>query len=113
MAAQILQVNFRLTVAVEEYERIAESFAQTFAQLPGLSWKIWLLNEETGEAGGHYLFESEQALQAFLEGPIPPQLESAPFLRDLSVRTFSPMEAISARTRAPLGLSATVPLPRG
>ena len=51
MSAQILHINFRLNVPRAEYEGIAASLAGEFARLPGLIWKVWLMNEAEQEAG--------------------------------------------------------------
>ena len=45
MSPKILQITFRLNVPGAEFEHIARSLASDFAQLPGLTWKIWLMNE--------------------------------------------------------------------
>jgi len=62
----ILQINFKLNVAPAEYRKLCKSVAQTIADVPGLLWKVWLLNEQDGEAGGIYLFQNEQSLTAYL-----------------------------------------------
>ena len=102
MSTKMLQVNFKLTVTPAEYEKIAAAFTQPFAELAGLDWKVWLLNTETGEAGGFYAFDDDAALQAFLSGPIPQQLQSAPFLKDLSVKIFDVMPGPTQATRGPV-----------
>ena len=98
----ILQINFKLNVSPTEYHKICESFAETFAGLPGLRWKIWLSNEQENEAGGIYLFSSEQALQDYLAGPIVAQLKSHPAVRDISAKRFEVMEDVTAVTRGPV-----------
>jgi hypothetical protein len=44
--------------------------AHRIAAAPGLIWKVWTENRETGEAGGVYLFEDEPSLHAYLEAKI-------------------------------------------
>jgi len=41
--------------------------ARDIAGEPGLVWKIWLENRETGHAGGIYLFEDAAAAQRYRE----------------------------------------------
>lgn len=77
----ILQINFKLNVAPAEYRKLCKSVAQTIADVPGLLWKVWLLNEQDGEAGGIYLFQ-EQSLTAYLSGPIIRQIKSPPVARN-------------------------------
>lgn len=81
-----------------------------FAAVPGLRWKIWLLNHPEKEAGGIYLFESNQALNDFLSGPLVAQVKSHPALYDLSAKAFDVMADVSAVTRGPvqaMAVSAT------
>ena len=40
--------------------------AHSIAQEPGLIWKLWTENSETGEAGGVYLFTTEEDARAYL-----------------------------------------------
>jgi hypothetical protein len=107
MDARILQVNFALDgMTPAEYDRACRDFAPPVAAVPGLRWKVWLLNEGERRAGGIYLFDDARALRDFAAGPIVAQLRSAPFVRDLEVREFGVLPEHSAVTRAPL---ATVP----
>jgi hypothetical protein len=102
----ILQINFKLNVSPVEYHKICESFAETFASLPGLRWKIWLSNEQENEAGGIYLFNSEQALNDYLSGPIVAQLKNHPALKEISAKRFDVMEDVTAVTRGPVSAMA-------
>ena len=98
----ILQVNFKLNVSPAEYHGMCKSLAQMFSEVPGLRWKVWLLNEPENEAGGIYLFESQQALQDYLSGPIVAQLKTLPAFRDISVKRFDVMDEVTAVTRGPV-----------
>src|SRR3954453_6189299 len=66
----ILQINFNLDAPVTEYQSIVDSVAPAFVDVPGLRWKIWLLNPAAQEAGGIYLFESQAFVDAYLNGPL-------------------------------------------
>ena len=109
MPGSILQLNFRLNVPADEYERTVTPLADAFAAVDGLQWKVWLLNAAEGEAGGVYLFESEAAREAFLAGPLAAAVREAPFLRDLVAKRFEVMEGVTAVTRGPVGVSAPAP----
>ena len=98
----ILQINFKLNVPPAEYQKISESIAQTIADVPGLVWKVWLLNEQEGEAGGIYLFQDEQSLVGYLSGPIVAQIKSLPQLREISAKRFDTIPEITAVTRGPI-----------
>src|SRR5262245_24429890 len=70
MSAKILQINYKLNGPKAEYERENLPYAQPIADIPGLCWKVWIINEAQSEAGGIYLFDDDAAVQAFLDGPI-------------------------------------------
>lgn len=107
MSAKILQINFRLKVPRAEFEQIASSLAGDFAKVPGLLWKIWLMNEEEDLAGGIYLFDDEPSLQAYLDGPLAGAVASHPALADLTAKPFEVLEEVTAITRGPLQTAAT------
>ena len=98
----ILQINFKLNVAPDEYRKICESIAQAVADVPGLVWKLWLLNEQEGEAGGIYLFQDAESLVGYLSSPIAAQIQSLPQLREMSVKRFDTITEVTAVTRGPI-----------
>ncbi len=102
MAAHIVQLNFKFDLSRSEYEQAADQLAGMFAELPGLRWKVWILNEAESEAGGIYLFEDEASMQSFLNGPLAAQVQGHPALRDFSVKTSEVMEGPTATTRGPV-----------
>jgi rhodanese-related sulfurtransferase len=104
MSQKILQINAKLVVPPEQFERenSAES-AQFFAGVPGLLWKIWIINREQGEAGGLYLFANEAACAAYVNGPIVADLYHYPLWSDVSVKNFDYLAVQSAITHAPVG----------
>jgi hypothetical protein len=102
MAGKILQINFKLNVSAQEYERTIAPLAEAFTAVDGLQWKIWLLNPSEGEAGGIYLFEDDAAVEAFLAGPLVAEIKRAPFLRELSAKRFDVMAEVTAATRGPV-----------
>jgi hypothetical protein len=98
----ILQVNFRLNVSLAEYREMCDAFVPAVADVPGLLWKVWLLNEQEGEAGGIYLFSSDESLQNYLAGPIVAQVKSHPAFREISVKVFDVIDDVTAHTRGPV-----------
>jgi hypothetical protein len=102
MSGRILQLNFRFSVSGSEYEGAVSPLADQFAALAGLRWKIWMINEAEGEAGGIYLFDDEASVKAYLEGPLAAQVTSHPALSDFSVKQFDVMESLTAITRGPV-----------
>jgi len=101
MPARMLQLNFKFSVSAVEYEDAVSPLASDFAAVPGLRWKIWLMNEQESEAGGLYLFDDQASLQAYLEGPLAAGVASHPALSDMSAKQFDVMESLTATTRGP------------
>jgi hypothetical protein len=102
MSQQILQVNLNFSIPRADLESAWLGFAQPIADTPGLVWKVWLMNEKEKEAGGLYLFESEEAMAAYMAGPNVAALKASPVLSNVSAKTFEIMAEHSAITRAPL-----------
>jgi len=102
MSIKILQLNFKFNVSRAEYEQAVSSLASEFAAVPGLRWKIWMINEAEQEAGGIYLFDDEASVKAYLEGPLAAQVTSHPALSDFSVKQFDVMEDVTTITRGPV-----------
>ncbi len=102
MSVKLLQLNFKFSVSGAEYEQAVSPLADEFAGLPGLRWKVWILNEAEQEAGGIYLFDDEASVKAYLEGPLAAQVTSHPALSDFSVKQFDVMEDVTAITRGPV-----------
>jgi hypothetical protein len=98
----ILQITFNLNVPVAEYQEMAESVAPAFLDVPGLRWKIWLLDPAAQEAGGIYLFDSQASLDAYLVGPLVAKLRGLTSIRNISMKQFEVMPEVTALTRGPL-----------
>jgi hypothetical protein len=102
MALTVIQINFKLAMSGKEYEQAITPLAQAVADVAGLLWKIWLLNESSQKAGEIYLFEDEDAANAFLNGPLVAQVKSAPSITDLCVAQFGVLNTLTAITRGPI-----------
>ncbi len=102
MSAKILQVNFKFNIPKAEYEQAVSSLASEYAAVPGLRWKIWIMNEADQEAGGIYLFDDETSMKSLLEGPLTAKVTSHPALSEFSVKQFDVMEEVTAITRGPV-----------
>ena len=100
----ILQINFNLSpdVPVSEYQKMSDSIAHAFLDVPGLKWKIWLLNADAQEAGGIYLFDSQASLDGYLNGPFVARLRAIPFVRNISIKQFEVIPGATAVTRGPI-----------
>ncbi|MFQ5858222.1 MAG: YdhR family protein [Anaerolineae bacterium] len=102
MSGRILQINFKFNVSGAEYRQAVAPLAGDIAAVPGLRWKIWIINEAESEAGGIHLFDDEAAVQAYLAGPIVAGIVQHPALSDFSVKQFDVMEEQTAITRGPV-----------
>ena len=102
MSEIMLQLNFNFSVSKEEYEGAVSPLADKFANVPGLIWKIWILNEEKSEAGGIYLVENQAALDDYLAGSLAKIVTTHPALSNFSIKQFGIMKNITKITRGPL-----------
>ncbi|MFQ6026511.1 MAG: YdhR family protein [Dehalococcoidia bacterium] len=102
MSAKLLQLNLKFSVSPEEYTQAVGPLASELAKVPGHCWTIWLMNEKDQEAGGIYLFEDEESLKGFLEGPIVANVMSYPVLSDFTVKSFNVIEEQTAITQGPV-----------
>jgi hypothetical protein len=82
-----------------EYEKENLPYAQPIADIPGLRWKVWIINEAQSEAGGIYLFDNDAAVQAFVDGPIIAEMKGDP---TLSIKAFDVIAKLTAITRGPV-----------
>jgi hypothetical protein len=102
MSQQILQVNLNFSIPRADLEKAWLDAAQPIADTPGLRWKVWLINEAEKEAGGIYLFETREAAESYIAGPIVASLKSSPAVSSISAKLFDVLPQHSAVTRAPL-----------
>lgn len=77
MGIQIAKINYKLEGTRGEYVEENLPYAQPIANVPGLRWKVWTINEDRGEAGGVYLFEDQASLQDFLDGEMITEMKAA------------------------------------
>jgi Putative mono-oxygenase ydhR len=102
MSQKILQVNLKFSIPKTDLESAWLPVAQPIAEVPGLLWKVWLMNETEHTAGGIYLFESEGAVKAYMGGPIVAAMMASPVLSNIDAKVFDILESHTAITRGPL-----------
>lgn len=107
--ATIVQINYIQDARADapSAAALAES-ATRIATVDGLLWKVWMHADNRRERGGVYLFDSAEAAQAYIDGPIVAALRANPLNYDLSVKRFDVRTEPSEITRAPLGLAAAL-----
>ena len=99
MAAKILQINYRLNGPRAEYEKENLPYAQPIADIPGLRWKVWIIDEARSEAGGIYLFDDDAAARSFVDGPIIAEMRGDP---TLIIKSFDVIADLTTITRGPV-----------
>ena len=102
MPVKLLVVCFKFKTSQPEYEQIASRLARRMSDVPGLRWKIWLINAAQGKAGGIYLFDDEHMAQTFLTGPILTGLRNHVALTCFALQQFDVLEAATLVTHGPV-----------
>jgi hypothetical protein len=102
MSPKILQINMKFSIPRADLEAAWLPVAQPIADVPGLRWKVWLMNEAEHETGGIYLFENEAAAQAYLDGPIVAAAKASPAVSNISAKLFDVLESHTKITRGPM-----------
>ena len=86
-------VTFQLAgLDPEAYRAHVEAAAPAFTEIPGLREKAWLANPSTNTYGGVYAWESRQAMQAYVSGPIFGSLLANPGVAQVITRDFDVLE---------------------
>ena len=98
----ILHISFKYQGSAEQHKRAMAFLASDFTNIPGLRWKIWMINEIRGEAGELYLFEEEASMHTFMEGPIAKEITNHPMIDQVSIRQYRVMDDVTAKTPGPM-----------
>ena len=86
-------VTFQLAgLGPDAYRAHTEASAPTFAEIPGLRAKAWLADPSTNTYGGVYAWESREAMEAYVSGPIFGALRANPGMADVTTRDFDVLE---------------------
>jgi hypothetical protein len=99
---KILQINFKFKVTRPQVEQFFLQGAQPIANVKGLLWKVWLMNEAEKSAGGIYLFKDDASVEAFLKGEIIAATKKNPALSDFEVKVFDVLPEPTKITRGPV-----------
>ncbi len=103
MTRVCVQIEFALRCSVQRYHAIARESASRMAEVPGLQSKWWWLDEQAGRAGGVYSFESREAAEGYLAGPVISALRDAWFCERVESRITEILAEPTRRTEAALG----------
>ena len=102
MSNKILQINLRFNVSAADLAKEFEIAAGYIAEVPGLKWKIFGMDEQRGEAAGIYLFEDDGSLKSYLEGPIIADMKGKKVFTDIDIKYFDVVDKATAITRGPI-----------
>jgi hypothetical protein len=108
MAVQMLFISFRFNSSAAEYVQAIKPLIGEILNIPGLRWKIWLIDETRCTAGGIYLFDDPTHIQAFLASPLMDGLKHHPALVNFQILPFDVLEAETAFTHGPIGKGVRV-----
>jgi hypothetical protein len=104
-------VTFSLNgLSDEAFRQVATEVAPAFAEVPGLSFKLWLADAERSTYGGTYLFDTAEAADDYLASDLfVSAVIDNPRFADVAIRRSSVLEAATAHTARDL----RVPVRRG
>lgn len=99
MRAQI--ITYQLAdISQEDYlKQMVEPDAPFLAEVRGLISKVWLADEEKNTFGGFYLWESKEAMQAFMHSELVHAMASRPYIKNVSSVDYDVNEPASKITR--------------
>jgi Putative mono-oxygenase ydhR len=93
-------VTFQLAgLEPDAYRAHCEASAPAFAEIPGLRAKAWLENSSQNTYGGVYAWESRQAMEAYVSGPIFGALLANPGVANVTTREFGVLARPTEITR--------------
>lgn len=102
MSQKIIQINFQFQGTPEIFTKNSIAIANIFAQLPGLRWKIWLMNEERNEAGGIYLFANDEFASNYLQSDLLKMISNNSDFSNVSIKQFDTLDLPGLVTNAPV-----------
>ena len=99
MHAQLITYQLSDISQTEYLKQMVEPDAPILANVSGLISKVWLADEEKNSFGGFYLWESKEAMEAFMHSDLVASVVSRPFVTNVSSVDYAVNEAASKITR--------------
>jgi hypothetical protein len=95
----LMTVSYRVSGDLEAFRARAPEVAAKIAGAPGVRWKIWGLGPD-GSGVSAYLFETAEAANAFVNGPIIAGLKANPAVQGVTLVSAPVDPTLSQATRA-------------
>jgi len=99
MHAQIITYQLNDISQAEYLKKMVEPDAPILANVNGLISKVWLADEEKNTFGGFYLWDSKDAMDAFMHSDLVKAVVSRPFVKNVSSVDYTVNETASKITR--------------
>lgn len=96
----ILVIDFQLEgMSVGEFYELCHELSPIWAQIPGLTSKVWLEDSETNAYGGVYIWESKEAMNDFLRSELFEAIANNQNFVNATVKDYGVIEAPTRVTR--------------
>lgn len=99
MHAQIITYQLSDISQADYLKKMVEPDAPVVANANGLISKVWLADEAKNAFGGFYLWESTEAMDAFMQSDLVKAVVSRPFVKNVSSVDYTVNETASRITR--------------
>lgn len=99
MHAQIITYQLGDISQADYLTKMVEPDAPVIANVNGLISKVWLSDVEKNSFGGFYLWESKEAMEAFMHSDLVKAVVSRPFVKNVSSVDYAVNETASRITR--------------
>jgi hypothetical protein len=86
-------------------DQVLQSFkesAKAIANVKGLIWKVWIMNESEHSAGGIYLFKDDVSVQGYLKGEIVAGAKKNPAVSNFEAKIFDILPEPTKITHGPV-----------
>ncbi len=87
LVIQIMKFNLA-GMGEQEYQEVCENLADSFAIVPGLLVKYWLVDSDNNEFGAVYIWKNRVSYQSFIESNLYNSVTSNPNVTNFSSEVF-------------------------
>jgi hypothetical protein len=93
-------INFKLKdIDEEDYRKVCDELAPSFADVTGLMSKVWLANSSTNRFGGVYYWRDRKAMEEFAATQLFQSVATHPNLAEITSTDFEVIEGPTRTTR--------------